>query len=67
MPAHAVVPEALSIAWDGSNESGRSLGLRKRLFKLTWTNPCPNSEIRTLDFAWAAAQTEPFLVAVTAE
>ncbi|MGE3309625.1 MAG: WD40 repeat domain-containing serine/threonine protein kinase, partial [Limisphaerales bacterium] len=27
------VPAAMSIAWDGSNESARSLGLRKRLYK----------------------------------
>jgi len=58
---------SLPIAWDGSNASARSLGVKKRLYRFTWINPRPEAEITTLDFSWAAAQTEPFLVAVTAE
>ena len=61
------LPASLAIAWEGLNESARSLGQKKRLYRFTWINPRPEAEILTLDFSWAAAQTEPFLVAVTAE
>ena len=61
------LPASLSIAWEGSNESARATRQIKRLYRFTWLNPRPEAEIMTLDFSWAAAQTEPFLVAVTAE
>lgn len=61
------LPASLSIAWEGSNETARATRQIKRLYRFTWINPRPEAEISTLDFSWAAAQTEPFLVAVTAE
>ena len=58
---------ALYNARKGLNRSTRAMRQIKRILRFTWVNPRPNVEIITLDFSWAAAQTEPFLVAVTAE
>lgn len=38
-----------------------------RLFKSTWVNPLPDTEIASIDFVSALAKAAPFLVALTAE
>ena len=55
------------IAWTGTNESSRAQGRTIRLFKSTWENPMPDSEVKSIDFVWAGTEAAPFLVAITAE
>ena len=40
---------------------------RIRLFRVTWDNPSPDVEIRTLDFVSLMRVAAPFLVAITVE
>lgn len=51
------------IAWGGINSEGRPV----RLFKTTWDNPWPDTEIVSLDYVSAMAASAPFLVAITVE
>lgn len=38
-----------------------------RLYKLTWTNPRPEVEIKSLDLESTMTQSAPFVVAITVE
>jgi hypothetical protein len=51
------------VAWNGVNKAK----LPVRLFKTTWVNPLPETEIVSVDFLSTMADAAPFLVAVTAE
>ena len=55
------------VVWTGENEYSRTFDAGVRLFKTTWTNPHPESEIATIDFASAMNPPAPFLIAMTAE
>ena len=52
-----------SVAWSGFN----SAKVVVRLFKTTWVNPLPETEIVSLDYVSTMAAAAPFLLAVTAE
>jgi hypothetical protein len=51
------------VAWNGMNTEGRLV----RLFKSTWVNPWPSSEIASIDYVSAMSSAAPFLVAITVE
>ena len=55
--------ERSTIAWSGFN----SAKVVVRLFKTTWVNPLPETEIVSLDYVSTMAPAAPFLLAVTAE
>jgi hypothetical protein len=50
-----------------SRRTAASYGQTLRLFKMTWENPEPDREIRTLDFRSEGKESAPFLIAITAE
>jgi hypothetical protein len=52
-----------TVAWSGFNHAQVVV----RLFKTTWVNPLPETEIVSLDYVSAMAPSAPFLLAVTAE
>jgi WD40 repeat protein len=68
---HPNVPAGVTgavIAWKGSNPFMLRVGTRgPRLFKRTWENPFPGTEVTTMDFVAEHESTHPFLVALTAE
>jgi hypothetical protein len=51
------------VVWNSTN---RAL-LPVRLFRTTWVNPKPETEIRTLDYCSDMAEAAPFLIAITAD
>ncbi|HEY5909439.1 MAG TPA: AAA-like domain-containing protein [Verrucomicrobiae bacterium] len=51
------------IVWRGLNDARYSV----RLFKSTWVNPLPGTEIVSLDYVSAMSDAAPFLLAITAE
>ena len=52
-----------TVAWSGFN----SALVMVRVFKTTWVNPLPETEIVSLDYVSTTAAAAPFLLAVTAE
>ena len=52
-----------TVAWSGFN----SARVVVRLYKTTWVNPLPETEIVSLDYVSAMSPSAPFLLAVTAE
>jgi hypothetical protein len=52
-----------TVAWSGFNHAQVVV----RLFKTTWVNPLPETEIVSLDYVSTMAAAAPFLLAVTAE
>jgi outer membrane lipoprotein-sorting protein len=52
-----------TVAWSGFN----SARVVVRLYKTTWVNPLPETEIVSLDYVSAMTPSAPFLLAVTAE
>jgi hypothetical protein len=54
---------ATTVAWSGTNTFQQPL----RIFKTTWVNPRPETEIKSLDFVSTGTQCAPFLIAVTVE
>jgi hypothetical protein len=57
----------LTLAWAGSNEAIKSQGEKLRLFKCTWLNPLPESEIQSIDYVSTMDNPAPFVIAITAE
>ena len=57
----------LVVAWKGANDATRPLNSLIRLYKSTWSNPLPDLEIKSIDFISAMTDSEPFLIAITAE
>lgn len=61
------------IAWTGNNQAAKTWNppgtppVTLRLYKTTWQNPHPDTEITAIDFVSAEKNSSPFLVAVTAE
>jgi hypothetical protein len=51
------------VVWNNINKAG----LHVRLFRTTWVNPMPETEITTLDYLSNMAEAAPFLLAITAE
>jgi hypothetical protein len=51
------------LAWNSINRAS----LPVRLFRTTWVNPMPETEIRTLDYRSDIAEAAPFLIGITAE
>jgi WD40 repeat protein len=60
-------PTAAVIGWQGSSPTARRFNLSQRLDKLTWENPMPDIEIKSIDFISSPALVQPFLIAITAE
>jgi hypothetical protein len=54
---------ALKPVWQAT----RPPGVTVRLFQTAWTNPRPETRIKSLDFVSALARSGPFLVAITAD
>jgi hypothetical protein len=52
-----------SIVWSATNKAP----FHVRLFKSTWINPWPETEIATIDYLSTMTESAPFLVAITAE
>jgi hypothetical protein len=55
------------VAWTGTNAASAAKGASLRLFKLTWANPQPDMQVRSLDFVSGASKCAPFLVSITLE
>ena len=60
-------PQGMPVAWTGTNPASIKVNRRIRLFRVTWDNPSPDVEIRTLDFVSLMRVAAPFLVAITVE
>ena len=52
-----------SIVWSAVNKAP----LLVRLFKTTWLNPFPETEITSIDYLSKMSESSPFLIAITAE
>lgn len=52
-----------TIVWTATNKAPYHV----RLFKTTWANPWPDTEITSLDYLSTVAESAPFLIALTAE
>jgi hypothetical protein len=65
--------EESHIVWTGNNQAAKSWNppgtppVTLRLYKTTWQNPRPDSEITAIDFVSAEKNSSPFLISVTAE
>ncbi len=55
------------VAWEGSNPASRALGMKLRLYQITWTNPLPAVPIAEIDFRSTLENPAPFLIAVTVD
>jgi hypothetical protein len=51
------------LVWNNTNKAG----LPVRLFRTTWVNPMPETEIQSLDYRSDMADAAPFLIAITAD
>jgi len=65
-PAPQLITGA-AVAWEGSNQASRALGLGVRLYQMTWLNPLPGAEVQRIDFKSAMENPAPFLIAITVE
>ncbi len=52
-----------TVGWDGVNAAGSHVAL----YHSVWTNPTPETEIKSIDFISTLTACAPFLIAVTAE
>jgi hypothetical protein len=50
------------MAWTADNEVSKRAGQKVRLFKTTWVNPFPDTEIESLDYVSKMTTVAPFLV-----
>lgn len=66
-PDPAVLAKDTVVAWKGSNERIRKQNGTIHLYRTTWTNPRPESEISSIDFVSSLTATGPFLIAITVE
>jgi hypothetical protein len=55
--------ERAVVAWQGRN----ARGIAVHLFKSTWENPRPETEVESIDFVSEMTQSAPFLIALTTE
>jgi WD40 repeat protein len=65
-PAPQLITGA-AVAWEGSSQASRALGLSVRLYQMTWLNPRPGAEVQRIDFKSAMENSAPFLIAITVE
>lgn len=65
-PAPQLITGA-AVAWEGSNQASRALGLSVRLYQMTWLNPLPGTKVQRIDFKSAMENPAPFLIAITVE
>ena len=65
-PAPQLITGA-AVAWEGSNQASRALGLSVKLYQMTWLNPLPSTEVQRIDFKSAMENPAPFLIAITVE
>jgi hypothetical protein len=65
--AELPLPDDTVEAWGGTNAESAHNATSIRLFKWTWTNPQPGVTIASIDFEAETTESEPFLVALTAE
>ena len=66
-PAGTPPPQGMTMAWTGVNPASAKANWRIRLFLVTWDNPRPEVEIRSLDFISSMGVANPFLLAITVE
>jgi hypothetical protein len=66
-PAAPQLITGAAVAWEGSNEVSRALGLSVRLYQMTWHNLRPEVEVQRVDFKSAMENPAPFLIAITLE
>jgi hypothetical protein len=55
------------VAWEGHCAAATRIGATVRLYKVTWTNYQPETEIRFLEMKIGEVMPRPILVAITAE
>lgn len=61
-------PQRGALVWMGTNPQAESDNAKSlRMFKRTWENPWPETEIASVDFESAGKGVGPFLLAITAE
>ena len=56
-------------AWKGRQERWKTAwpNCGVRLYKLNWTNPRPDVEIKSVDLVSTMTESSPFVIAITAE
>jgi hypothetical protein len=55
------------LAWTGTNKAAEVYGRMIRLFRVEWTNPHSEKEVKIIDFTSKATECDPLLVALTLE
>ena len=66
-PTATPLTTGAAVAWEGGNAASRAVGMKLRLYQMTWINPRPDQAILSLDFSSTQEFPAPFLIAVTAE
>ena len=56
-----------TMAWTGSNLNVRSQNGSLRLYRTTWINPRPQTEVASVDYVSGQSRSAPFMVALTME
>jgi beta-lactamase regulating signal transducer with metallopeptidase domain len=56
-----------AMAWTGNNLNVRSQNGALRLYRTTWINPRPDTQVVSLDFVSGQSRSAPFMVALTVE
>jgi hypothetical protein len=64
-PANSVFPPHAVLAWNGTNNRIKDLGLGLKLYRYTWVNSMPDVEISTLDLVSAMNNTGYMLYGIT--
>jgi hypothetical protein len=56
-----------AVAWEGGNPASRAVGMKVRLYQMTWMNPSPESLVTTVDLISDMENPAPFVLAITTE
>ncbi|HXI51925.1 MAG TPA: hypothetical protein VNH84_10480, partial [Candidatus Saccharimonadales bacterium] len=56
-----------AVAWEGGNPASRAVGMKVRLYQMTWMNPSPETVVTTVDLISAMENPAPFVLAITTE
>ena len=60
-------PQNAVPVWNDPTDSQKKLGARASAFMITWVNPSPEVEVRSVDFISALSSATPYIYAITAE
>jgi tetratricopeptide (TPR) repeat protein/predicted Ser/Thr protein kinase len=63
---YKTTPEAQTVVWPDKGPQ-MAAGAKVQVFVLTWINPRPDSEVRSVDFFSAETRSTPHLLAITIE